>query len=82
MERVNRQELEHALTATLVMLAVKENQLKVKSVLGHSEIVRSGECGQDTLLAAPLVVEVSNSEAEFVETEIQVNTLGVNMTLL
>ena len=64
------------------MLAAKENQLKVKSALGHSEIVQSGECGQDTLPAAPPVVEVSNNEAEFAETEIQVDTSGVNMTSL
>ena len=82
MERVNRQELEHALTETLVMLAAKENQLKVKSALGHNEIVQSGEYGQDTLPAAPPVVEVSNNEAEFAETEIQVDTSRVNMTSL
>jgi len=57
---------------TLVMLAVKENQLKVKSVSVHKEIALNGEYGQDTLPVAPPVVEVSNSEVEFVETEIQV----------
>ena len=59
---------------------MKENQLKVKSVLVHKETVLSGECGPDTLPVVPPVVEVSNSEAEFVEMEIQVETCGVKMT--
>ena len=73
MERVNRQEPEHVLMAIQVMSDVKENQLKVKSVSVHRETALSGESGQDTLPVAPPVVVVSNSVAEFVDTEIQVD---------
>ena len=78
MERVNRQEPEHASMATQVMSDVKVNQLKAKSVSVHRETVLSGEFGQDTLPVAPPVVEVSNNVAEFVDMEIQVYAWGLN----
>lgn len=73
MERVNRQEPEHVLMVIQVMSDVKENQLKVKSVSVHRGTALSGESGQDTLPVAPPVVVVSNSVAEFVDMEIQVD---------
>ena len=73
MERANRQEPEHVLMVIQVMSDVKENQLKVKSVLVHRGTALSGESGQDTLPVAPPVVVVSNSVAEFVDMEIQVD---------
>jgi len=71
-ERVNRQEPEHVSMAILATWDVKENRSKVKSVSVHSETALSGEYGQDTQLVVPPVVVVFNSEAEFVDTEIQV----------
>merc|ERR1719284_1958301 len=58
--------------AILAMWDVKENRSKVKSVSVHSETALSGEYGQDTPLVVPPVVVVFNSEAEFVDMEIQV----------
>ena len=78
MERVNRQEPEHVSMAILAMWDVKENRSKVKSVSVHSETALSGEYGQDTPLVVPPVVVVFNSEAEFVDTEIQVDAWGLN----